>query len=48
MPTKDEIIVVQKATVYDICRIVEANPDKTYTAEDIKQLLDAYIISVER
>jgi hypothetical protein len=48
MPTKDEIIVVQKATVYDIKRILKENPGKTYTEEEINQILDAYITSVER
>jgi hypothetical protein len=48
MPTKEEIIVVQKATVYDLRRIIEENPEKTYSVEEIKQLLDAYITSVER
>jgi hypothetical protein len=46
MSMHDEIIVVQKATVYDIQRILKENPGKTYTEEEIIQLLDAYITSV--
>jgi hypothetical protein len=48
MPSEDGILVVQKATVYDIKRILKENPGKTYTEDEINQILDAYIISVER
>jgi hypothetical protein len=40
--------VVQKATIYDLKRILQENPGKTYTQEELNQLLDAYITSVER
>ena len=46
--TEKEIVIIQKATVYDLKRIIEADPDKTYTAEDIKKILDAYITGVEQ
>jgi hypothetical protein len=48
MPKMDEIIVIQKATVYDIQRILKENPGKTYTEDEISQILDAYILSAER
>lgn len=48
MPTEKEIVIIQKATIYDLIRIIEADPDKTYTAEDIKKILDAYITEVEQ
>lgn len=47
MPTEKEIIMLQKATVYDIRRILEKDPDKTYTVKELQQLLDAYITGVE-
>ena len=48
MSTEKEIVLVQKATVYDLMRIIEENPDKTYTAEELKKLFDAYIRGVEQ
>lgn len=47
MPTEKEIVMLQKATVYDIRRILEENPDKTYTLQELQQILDAYITRVE-
>lgn len=40
--------MVQKATMYDLKRILEKNPDKTYTVEELKQLIDAYIQGMEQ
>lgn len=49
MPTEKEITIIQKATIYDIQKILDANePNKTYTAEEIKKLLDAYIRGAEQ
>lgn len=47
MPTEKEIIMLQKATVYDIRRILEKEPEKTFTLEELKRILDAYIAGVE-
>ena len=47
MPTEKEIVMLQKATVYDIRRILEENPDKTYTLEELQQILDAYVTRIE-
>ena len=47
MPTEKEIIMLQKATVYDIRRILEKEPEKTFTLEELKRVLDAYIAGVE-
>ena len=43
MPTAEEILVVKKATVYDIIDVIESDDKKEYTQEEIKQLLKAYI-----
>lgn len=48
MPTEKEAIFIQKATIYDLMRIIEENPDKTYTAEELKKLFNAYITGVEQ
>lgn len=49
MPSEKEIAIIQKATIYDIQKILDANdPNKTYTAEEIKNLLDAYIRGAEQ
>ena len=48
MPTEKEIVIIQKATVYDLKRILEESPDKTYTVEELKKILDAYITGAEQ
>ena len=37
------ILIIQKATVYDLQRILDEKGDRTYTAEEIKALMDEYI-----
>ena len=39
---------VQKAMAYDLIRIFEQNPDKTYTAKELKDLIDAYISGLKQ
>ena len=48
MPTEKEVILIQKATMYDLKRILEQEPDKTYTVEELKQLIDSYIQGAEQ
>ena len=48
MPTENERKDVQKAMAYDLLRIFEANPDKTYTAKELKELIDAYITGAQQ
>ena len=43
MPTEKEVLLIQKATMYDLKRILEQDPDKTYSVEELKALIDAYI-----
>lgn len=43
MPTEKEILMIQKATMYDLLKILETDPDKTYTVEELKKLMDSYI-----
>ena len=50
MPTEKEITIVQKATIYDLEEVfgVNSGENKTYTAEEIGQLLRAYIKGKEQ
>lgn len=48
MPPKKWDLIVQKATIYDLMRIIEENPGKTYTQEELKRLFDAYITGAEQ
>ena len=48
MPTEKEIILAQKAMAFDLTQVVESQPDKTYPAEEVKQLLVAYIKGLEQ
>ena len=36
--------MIQKATVYDLQKIIENDGKETYTVEEIKALMDAYIV----
>lgn len=49
MPSKEEIAVVRKATVYDLQKILDkGEKGKTYTAEEIKNLMDAYVTRADQ
>lgn len=48
MSTEKEMLVIQKATVYDLKRIIKAEPDKTYTTEELEKIFDAYIAGAEQ
>ncbi len=47
MLSEKEILIIQKATMFDLKQILEANPDKTYTVEEMKALIDAYIAGLQ-
>ncbi len=44
MPPEKEILIIQKATVYDLQKSIENGGKETYTVEEIKVLMDAYIV----
>lgn len=48
MSPEKEIVMIQKATVYDLKRILREQPDKTYTQEELEKILDAYITGAEQ
>ena len=48
MSTEKEIIMLQKSTVYDLLQLIEKDPEKTYTVEELKKLLAAYVKGLEQ
>ena len=48
MPTEKERLDVLKSMAYDLIIIVEKDPEKTYTAEDIKKMIKTYIAGVQQ
>ena len=48
MPTEKETLMIQKATVYDLQKIIEKGEKETYTTEEIKELMDAYILGAQQ
>ena len=48
MPIEKETIMIQKSTIYDIQKIFKADPDKTYTPEEIEKITDAYITGLSQ
>ena len=48
MPSEKEILMIQKSTVYDLEKLLETSGKQTYTPEEIKALMDAYIAGVKQ
>ena len=48
MPTENERKDIQKAMADDLLRILKQNPEKTYTAEELEKLIDAYITGAQQ
>lgn len=48
MSTEKEIIMFQKSTVYDLLQLIKKNSDKTYTVEELEELLTAYVRGLEQ
>lgn len=47
MSTEKEIIMFQKAAMFDLLQIVKQNPEKSYTPEEIEALIVAYFKGAE-
>lgn len=47
MASEKEIVMFQKATVYDIRRLLEKEPEKTYTLPELQEILEAYVQGLE-
>ena len=48
MSTEKEIIMFQKSTVYDLLQLIKIEPNKTYTTEELEELLTAYVKGLEQ
>ena len=48
MSTEKEILVAQKAAMFDLIQINKKQPDKTYTVEELEALIVAYITGAEQ
>ena len=48
MPSEAEIAIILKAAMYDLIEILETDPDKHYTTEELKKIIRAYIAGKEK
>ena len=48
MPSEKEILIIQKAAMYDLKLILEKDPGKTYSVEELKEIIDAYIAGAQQ
>mgnify|MGYP001061786109 FL=1 len=48
MSTEREIIMFQKSTVYDLLQLIKKDPNKTYTTDELEELLAAYVKGLEQ
>jgi len=48
MSSEKEILVAQKAAMFDLIQILKKQPDKTYTVEELEALIVAYITGAEQ
>lgn len=48
MPSETEIAIIQKAAMYDLIEILESAPEKSYTPEEMKKIIRAYISGKEK
>ena len=46
--TETDLKSIQKAMAYDLNQIFERDPDKTYTAAELKAIISAYISGKEK
>ena len=48
MSSEKEILVAQKAAMFDLIQIIKQQPDKTNTVDEIEALIVAYIKGAEQ
>ena len=48
MPSEAEIAIIQKAAMYDLIEILETDPEKHYTTEELKKIIRTYISGTEK
>ena len=47
-PSEKELIMYQKATAYDLLQLFEADPEKRYSPEELREIVKAYIKGLEQ
>lgn len=48
MPTNQESMDIKKAMAYDLLIILKSEEGKTYTAEEVEQIIQAYIAGLAK
>jgi hypothetical protein len=48
MPTEHESIDVKKAMAYDLLSLFDENEEKTYTTEEVRRIIKAYIAGLSQ
>ena len=48
MPSNQESADIRKAMAYDLLVILKENGEKTYTAEEIEKIIQAYIAGLTK
>lgn len=48
MLSENDRMDIRKAMAYDLIRIFEQNPEKSYSTEELEKLIDAYITGVQQ
>lgn len=48
MPTSQESMDIRKAMAYDLLQILKEGDGKTYTAEEIEKIIQAYIVGLSQ
>lgn len=46
MPTNQESLDIKKAMAYDLLVILKGGKDKSYTAEELEDIINAYIVGL--
>jgi len=46
MPTNQESLDIKKAMAYDLLIILKGKEDKTFTADELEKIIQAYIVGL--
>lgn len=47
-PSEEELVMYQKATVLDLLQIIKKEPHRSYSPEELEELMLAYIKGIEQ
>lgn len=48
MLSENDRMDIRKAMAYDLLKIFEQNPEKTYAVEELEKLIDVYITGTQQ